>query len=210
MTDLQISAAAKVSTTTLARITTQSGLVRRAVEQRILAVASPAAGPVISKAPVDPTGTVRRLRALVVAGWPPSALAARSGTDARHLRRVLNESYGFVTLRLEERVRALFANLWNQGPADHGVSPVSVARARKVAVLRGWHPAAVWDDIDNPAEQPNYGEHTPRPDAIVEDVAELVAQGLTREAIAERLGITWDAVQKAHARLSTPLPELAA
>jgi hypothetical protein len=52
--------------------------------------------------------------------------------------------------------------------------------------------------------------HQERAASIVEDTAELVRHGLTRERIAERLGISWNAVSKAHSRRSHPVPELAA
>ncbi|MDH6116856.1 hypothetical protein ABH930_000275 [Kitasatospora sp. GAS204A] len=46
--------------------------------------------------------------------------------------------------------------------------------------------------------------------AIVEDTAELVLQGLPRSAIADRFGVTWNAVQKAHERTGVPLPAIIA
>jgi DNA-directed RNA polymerase specialized sigma24 family protein len=42
--------------------------------------------------------------------------------------------------------------------------------------------------------------------AVVEDTAELVLEGLSREGIAARLGIKWDAVRQAYRRAGVPLP----
>lgn len=46
--------------------------------------------------------------------------------------------------------------------------------------------------------------------AIVENTAELAAQGLSREVIAGRLGVSWNYVQIAHSREGVQIPAVAA
>lgn len=211
MSDVEILAAARICTDQLYRFLRREGRLRRNTERQILAVSVPVRAGQDNCSTTDGTGTRRRLQALAAAGWPASELAFRLGMYKERVTYLLHGGGGGqVTLRVEALVRAVYLDLWGERPEEHGVARHLALRARRLAVRRGWHPAAVWDDIDNPDEQPNYGERTPRPVAIVEDTAELVAQGLSRDAIADRLGITWDAVQKAHSRLGTPLPELAA
>lgn len=48
----------------------------------------------------------------------------------------------------------------------------------------------------------------PRGMAIVEDTAELVRLGHSRDAIAERLGVTWNTVTQVHLRTGAPLPAM--
>jgi uncharacterized protein (DUF433 family) len=211
MSDAEILTAARICPDQLYRILRGDGRIAVDTERNILAVTVPAGNGQGNYSVTDGTGTRRRLRALVAAGWPATELGFRLGVFKQQVGYLLRAGgTGQVTLRVEAEVRRVYLDLWNEKPEAHGVAGHIALRARRLAARRGWHPAAVWDDIDNPDEQPNYGEHTPRPVAIVEDTAELVALGLSRDAIAERLGITWDAVQKAHSRMSTPLPELAA
>jgi hypothetical protein len=44
--------------------------------------------------------------------------------------------------------------------------------------------------------------------AVVDDAAELAAQGYSREGIAARLGIGWDAVRQAYRRDGSSLPAM--
>jgi hypothetical protein len=41
---------------------------------------------------------------------------------------------------------------------------------------------------------------------VVEDTAELAGHGLTGEMIAERLGMTWEGLCRAHRRAGMPVP----
>jgi hypothetical protein len=107
----------------------------------------------------DATGTVRRLQALVAAGWPVLYIAAELGmfpTAVSHLMR-----RRFITLRTARRVAAVYDQLWSVDPATHGATPKGILRARNLASAMGWAPAAAWDDdtIDDPAAHPDWTGH---------------------------------------------------
>lgn len=211
LSDQQIRQAARICPDVLYRVLRGEGKIHIKTEQRILAVPVKQAAKIESAAKTNAAGTHRRLRALVAAGWPSTELARRLGVTKEWAGYLLHGGgNGSVEIRTAIKVKALFGELWDQQPEQHGIAPHVAHRARLLAVRRGWHPAAVWDDIDNPDDAPQYGAQVSRPVAIVENTAELVRQGLSREAIAARLGVTWNYVQIAHVRLGVPMPELAA
>lgn len=207
MTDLQIRAAAHIGSTTFYRAAGQHSRITRTSERRILAVTAPAVPTEPrSLATTAPHGTRRRLQALVHTGWPPPVLADALGRHLQHIHELLNRERDQVAIRTEAAVRAMFGELWDQQPEQHGVRPAAANRARQLAGRRGWHPAAVWDDLDDPGAQPQYGVEVSRQQAVVEDTAELVREGLSREGISVRLGIQWDAVRQAHRRAGVEVP----
>lgn len=207
MPDTQIKAAARIGDDTLYRIINRTSSIRRSTEQRVLSIpiTRPFKAENCSKA--DAAGARRRLQALAVAGWPEAAMAARMGVEEKTVRRALTGN-ALVSRRTLAKVRALFAEVWNKRPEDCGVLPVSAKRARLLAERHGWHPVGAWDDIDDPNEEPQYGERASRVEAVIEDTAELAAQGYSREAISARLGITWGAIRRVHARKGVQMPEL--
>lgn len=206
MTDLQIRAAARCGRATYYRAAGQHGPIMRTTEQRILAVSVLEVRPPATTAGIPPHGTRRRLQALVTAGWPPVVLAAALGMTRQLLCELLHRERDGVALSTAARVEDLFASLWDALPEQHGVRPAAAARARLLAARWGWAPALAWDDLDAPAAAPHFGGVVSRVDAVVEDTAELVAEGLSREGIAARLGIQWDAVRQAHRRAGLPVP----
>jgi transcriptional regulator with XRE-family HTH domain len=106
--------------------------------------------------PVASTGTVRRLQALVAAGWPQSQLAARLGlTDSNFASTLRREQ---VLVRTVRAVRALYTELWLADPAELGVPATSVSRSRNHAISNGWAPPGAWDEgaIDDPQAAPDW------------------------------------------------------
>lgn len=205
--DQQILDTARIARRTLTRAARRHGPITVISERRILAVPLPTtpARP-LSAATVPPCGTFRRLQALVHAGWPPMRLAVELGWHPKAVYRVLAEGRGNVSLRTEATVRAAFRRLWQMQPEEHGVRPIAAKRARLLAARHHWQPALAWDDIDAPDAVPDLGAEVSRVRAVVEDTAELVREGLSREGIAVRLGIGWDAVRQAHRRAGVPVP----
>ena len=209
MADSEIMQAASIAPDVLYRVLRNAGRIHATTEQRILAVKVPAKARQGNGSLTDGTGTRRRLQALVAAGWPSAEIAFRLGVFRQQVGYLIRgEGTGQVTLRVEAEVSRVFRALWGQSPEANGVAPHVALRARRRAARRHWHPAGAWDDIDNPNEQPQYGARVNRSAAIVEDVAELVTQGHSRDAIAERLGVTWNYVQIAHSRENVPMPEV--
>jgi len=208
MTDLEIRAAARVGLGTFYRVAGQKGPITRTTERRILAVTATARRAPVSLAVTAPHGTRRRLQALVHAGWPPPVLAAALGRKVQHIHELLHRERDLVSIRVAAEVEAMFRHLWNQRPEQHGVRPAAATRARLLAARHRFHPVMVWDDIDAPDATPQYGGEVSRQQAVVEDTAELVREGLSREGIAHRLGIQWDAVRQAHRRAGIDAPTI--
>jgi len=207
LTDQQIRTAARIGHSTLDTAANRRANISVRTEQRILAVPVPA-GPqrVVSVATVPPHGTRRRLQALIHAGWPPITLAAEIGIHPNQLYRLLHQQHDAVAVRTEAAVTRGFRRLWDQQPEEHGVRPISARRARLLAARHNFAPALAWDDIDAADAVPDLGREVSRVQAVVEDTAELVREGLSREGIAVRLGIGWDAVRQAHRRAGRPVP----
>lgn len=100
---------------------------------------------------VDPTGTRRRIQALIAIGWTFDDLAAQMGFSDRNLSRTIGAS--FVTVRVERTVRDVYDRLWHVVPADS----IGSRRARRRAHVEGWLPPLAWDDdiIDDPKAKPD-------------------------------------------------------
>lgn len=205
--DHQIAAAATVGVATIYRIARRHGPITRAVERRILEVPPPTDPDTADcTATMSSAGTARRLQALVVQGFPPAVLALRLGMPRQQLHQLLHQTHPRVAVHVAVRVGQLCLDLWDQ-PAEHQhVTSAAATRARTLATAHGWMPLAAWDAIDDPNAQPELGATVSRVRAVVDDTAELVREGLSREGIAARLGIKWDAVRQAHRRDGTPLP----
>ena len=150
---------------------------------------------------IDPTGTHRRIQALVAGGWPLTHLAAALGLFRQNFVRYLITER--VTVAVARDVRDLYDRLWRADPIEAGATPMGVARARKYAAARMWAPVGAWDDdtIDNPTSTPDLGAEVTRQEAVAEDAAWLVEkQGHTRRQAAERLGVDKSYLDKALSR----------
>lgn len=115
---------------------------------------------------VDPTGTRRRLQALMAAGWPRTTLAARLGGDAKSLRQTMLADTVLESTR--RAVARLYADLeFAQPPTGTWQERRAVALARKHATAQGWAPPAAWfmGGIDDPDAEPDLdGVRPPEPD----------------------------------------------
>ena len=157
--DKTIKAEANVCCDVLYRIMRREGTIHVKTEQRILSVPVPQHknAPTKSRAYISALGTHRRLRALVAAGWYPSELARRLGKDRENLSQLLTGKRGTqVALYQADEVHALYAELADQKPEDHGVPHHYAQRARTQAAARGWAAPGYWDEegFDNPDYTP--------------------------------------------------------
>lgn len=161
--------------------------------QRVLAVTAP---PVERRnGYVDATGSRRRLQALAVMGWSTRRIAAHLGNlDAQTYQFIQSGRNRTIRRRTAEAIAGLYDELWDKpGPSD---------RTRSHALRKGWVPPLAWDDeeIDRPEATPHGDGWQPRKRdraALVEDVAELQSHGLPLPAIAQRLGMTEVALERA-------------
>ncbi|MFJ3812234.1 hypothetical protein ACIPWE_38465 [Streptomyces sp. NPDC090073] len=194
------------------RILRREGVIHAVTEARITRVPVPAAtGAFANRAYIPGHGTVRRLRALVAAGWYQAEIARRLGKQKENLKQIIDRGEsGQVAQYVANEVRALYAELHNQRPEDHGVPARFADRARKLAADRGWAAPGYWDDddLDNPDFVPAT-EATPRYIELAENGLELEAQGYTRAQAAIRLGVSKDALQQAISRYRKALEEAA-
>lgn len=97
---------------------------------------------------VDSTGTVRRLRALVVIGHKQQTIADAVGCSYTYISMLTHEQRATVTYGLEQAVRRAYRDLW--------MKPGTSALGRSRATSYGWYGPLAWDDdtIDNPAAIP--------------------------------------------------------
>lgn len=156
--------------------------IRRLTEQKVLAIPVPA--PLVSGAPVDATGTRRRIQALVAMGWPQSVLAKELGTTQTGVSAWVRRDK--VTSETAIAVAELFRR-WGMTP---GPSQLSRDRAR----ANGWVTGAAWDDIDDPDEKPDLGEHVVL--KFPDRVRELRELGYGDVQIAARLGVKVESFER--------------
>lgn len=153
---------------------------------------------------IDATGSRRRLQALVVAGWSQRSLAPRLGMTERHISHLMRRRY--MQLRTADSITALYSELRDADPLEHGVTPLGYRRAVLKGNANGWLPAAAWDtDIDDPDTTP-YDQETPGAReaktalaaARAEDIEFLAKRGVCEDDIAARVGLT---VKYVHSQL---------
>jgi hypothetical protein len=129
--------------------------IRPATAAAILSV-EPTAENLPDAAVISSAGTVRRLQALVAAGWPQAQLAARLGMTPGNFGATLRREQ--VIVRTARAVGSLYDQLWNTDPSAAGVDNQATARARNHARSHGWAPVGAWDDdtIDDPTAEPDW------------------------------------------------------
>jgi hypothetical protein len=81
----------------------------------------------IEAALIDPTGTVRRLRALVAIGWQETALAEALGMGVGNFWTLLHGRRNRITTGTRNKVTALFIQQWDK-PQD-GYAPSAPRRS---------------------------------------------------------------------------------
>lgn len=201
---------------------------------------------------VNAVGSMRRLRALSVAGWPVRYVADHMGANWDSLKHLRRGQRITVLLRTARQLRETYAELIDLDPYEH-CHPAVVTSTRKQAAASGWHPAAAWaDDIDDPEVEPwrmircSYptcvnGSKDERllcdthlkllkkrgtlegarlmrnTKALLEDARFILAtdppinprtQEIDGEGLAERLGTTWEALERLLIRAELNLGKL--
>lgn len=141
---------------------------------------------------LNPAGTRRRVQVLVAMGWPQQHLADRLDMTPSNFGAMIRRDH--VLARRALQVRALYDQLWNADPAQHGATSAGITRARKHATSHGWPPPAAWDDdtIDNPESTPHTSSsqqltRDERAAVRREEIEHLASFGISEEQIAQRL-----------------------
>lgn len=133
---------------------------------------------------VDPTGTVRRVRALAWMGWPCAEVARRAGCSARTLHGLKYPGQR-VSAGLAARVDAVFRELHMVA----GPSNLTAGKARAA----GWWPPLAWDDIDDPGAVPSVGGGEAAP--ARGEIEHLLLAGESLEHVAARVGASFRYVE---------------
>lgn len=201
---------------------------------------------------VNAVGSMRRLRALAVAGWSVRQAADRSGANWVGLKILRRGERTTVLLRTARLIREAYEELMQLNPYEH-MRASAVTNCRMEAAANGWHPAEAWaDDIDDPEVQPwtmircsigtcvngskderllceqHLGKLKERgtlvglrvmrnSKALIEDARFILAtdppinpetEQIDRGRLAERLGTTWEALERALIRANINLGKL--
>jgi hypothetical protein len=157
---------------------------------------------------IDPTGTRRRLHALIALGWPTAIIFAEAGMpkNSRIGR------YPTVHIETAAKIKAVYERL--------SMTPGPSPRSRMLARKAGYLPPLAWDDdtIDDPnaqpmAEQPVEVDEVAVRRALFGDRPEMMRraeileairlghqQGLDDVTLGERLGMATNAVQQIRKR----------
>ncbi len=106
----------------------------------------------------NPAGTVRRVQALVEAGFPFIFLGGYLGKTRQGMQSLARPDREFVFGSTVVKITELYDKLRDTEPADYGVTADQSRRARQAAERRGFLPAHVWDDetIDDPEAHPEW------------------------------------------------------
>lgn len=100
---------------------------------------------------VDACGTRRRLEGLHLSGWTWVQISAGTGLEVSTLTTALKAR--LVTYRTAQLVTR-FADTAGRPPTRTTSERRAASTARNRALRRGWLPLSVWDDPDDPTEEP--------------------------------------------------------
>jgi hypothetical protein len=163
-----------------------------------------------ASARIDPTGTRRRLQALVAIGWTQTALAARLGMTVGNFTTMLRRPA--VTAGTARAVVRLYDEMWDRpAPASTATERARVRTAKRCAQRHGWAPPQAWDDgaLDDPGATPAEGWQRPKRKTwrradLVAEARELFDLGHDRRQAADRLGVAKKTLDAALSRATTP------
>jgi AraC-like DNA-binding protein len=101
---------------------------------------------------LEPTGAIRRIQALVCAGWTYYDIAADAKLTHKALVRLVRREHG-VSRRDHARIKRTYDRLWN-GPTE---MTKGRRKAQTEARAKGWVAPMGWDDdlIDDPLAEPH-------------------------------------------------------
>lgn len=138
---------------------------------------------ILDHARIDCLGATRRLQALATLGWSAPAMAPLLDLHPDTVKRITTGTRQ-IEKATDEAIRVLYRRLVTQPAAGNRSA---VARTRAWAARNGWAGPLAWEDIDRdeaPLDLERY-----RAGRTIDSIRELEEHGLTRPAIAARLGI---------------------
>lgn len=152
--------------------------------------------PPIPRGFIDATGTRRRLQALATLGYTLPTVARSIGVSNRNLYEITVSRWGTVRKTTASSVARIYRELSTQPARRTRWSE----QARAMAAAAGWHGPMAWDDIDNPAAQPQTAgveaelKRNDLAEVRREEVLHLAGFNVPPEEIADRLGIGFTTV----------------
>lgn len=94
------------------------------------------------------TGSQKRLRALAALGFTRAYLGQRLGISARTIGDIRRGAQRRTRIEQHRAIAALYDELWNQHPEDHGINANTASRLRAFAERSGWkRPLELDDDL---------------------------------------------------------------
>lgn len=145
---------------------------------------------------IDPTGTVRRIRALYALGWSARQIGEHCGRSAEWSRHIEKQSRLVST-----RTALLIADAYEHMCMTLPTGPCA-DRCRREAAAKGYAPPLAWDDIDDPKARPRRGAPRPRKTDVDPIVVERLLAGQRVESTkgerdeAMRLWLAWGRSEK--------------
>ena len=153
---------------------------------------------------VPALGMRRRVQALQAIGWSQPRIAAAAGLSDKSLKDSLYRGESVYRSTHEAVTRAYERLSMTLPPENTSQEKRDATYSRTVAKKRGWLPPLAYDDarIDDPTYKPNAGTDRKlyRTDDLLAEVDHLARAGESVERIAQRLGVSVEAIEKARER----------
>lgn len=134
----------------------------------------------IDRLHVDPTGTRRRIQALMAIGWSLTAISRALGHQETYAGQLCR--HDTILRSTADKVARLYEQMSMTLPdTSSPFKAAIVARNIRVARDKGYIPPLGWDDIDDPDEQPTgwqYRERKLKDTTPVGDIDEVVVRRL--------------------------------
>lgn len=211
MTDIEIREQANLARPHLYQILRNKRPILHTTAARILAipVPQPTGKPTRNGSHIPRLGTRRRLQTLIAEGWPAKELDRRIQAGIGYTAYLLRgEGNDTVRLFTADAVRAVYDELVQENPEDHGVTAANAHTSRARATKAGWPGKAYWDadDFDNPHFTPAISDDLKR-DQLAEvrrhEIQHLDSLGLSEHEIGGRLGMAESSVRNIVLELHT-------
>ncbi len=161
-----------------------TGSVRVKTQQQVFSIPIPKT--VVAGGMVPAVGTLRRLKALAAIGWSLRDQGIMLGHTRSYVLQLVSRPPVEVLSSTAVKVDDLYRKL------SMTTGPSSSARSR--AQSKGWPPPLAWDNIDDPNETPDMGVDAQA--SFEERYTEMRALGFTAEAIAKRMGIKFESLER--------------
>lgn len=141
---------------------------------------------------VDPTGSIRRVQALVALGWTYGEIGARLGWTRHVVRNLIASDPTYVLRSTHIRICRAYERMCMTIPPEQTNRARGYrARTRRMAAARGWLPPLAWDDIDDIDETPEMSNRQKRKYDIDPVVVQRILDGENLPASkAEKVEVT--------------------